>query len=121
LVVDNNGVSVGSDLNMNNHKITGLADGDINDTSTDAISGKQISGLLLDEGATGVRYFHANSEAADSEAIGEESVAIGPQTKAEGVSSLAAGDGAVTTESAEGAIALGQGAKAGPDPENASS
>ena len=61
----------------------------------------------------GVKYFRANSSLPDAEAAGEDSVAIGPNAKSEGESSLVAGNGAATTEGAQGAIALGQGAQAG--------
>jgi autotransporter adhesin len=58
----------------------------------------------------GLKYFHANSAAADSQATGAQSVAIGPQSVASGGGALAAGDGA--SASATGAVALGQGASA---------
>ena len=95
--------------------ITNLADGVISEASTDAVTGGQIWALeqnLYEDGG-GVKYFHANSDEADSEAEGLESVAIGPNTVSAGVSSFAAGDGAATTATAEGSIALGQGASAG--------
>ncbi len=94
-------------------RITGLAEGALTATSSDAVSGKQIFDLFIEEGAGGVRYFRARSAQPDSQAMGDESIAIGPNTVAEGVSSFAAGDGAATTASAESAIAIGQGATAG--------
>ncbi|MCS2608393.1 beta strand repeat-containing protein, partial [Halomonas dongshanensis] len=93
--------------------ITNLADGELTATSSDAVTGKQIFDLFIEEGAGGVRYFRARSAQPDSQALGDESIAIGPNTAAEGESSFAAGDGALTTEEGEGAIALGQGAQAG--------
>src|SRR5690606_41383998 len=70
---------------------------------------RSVYNYFLEEGADGVRYFHATSTQADSRAEGAEAVAIGPNTVAQGVSSFAAGDGASTTLTGEGAIALGQG------------
>ncbi|MBN8954821.1 MAG: YadA-like family protein, partial [Rhizobium tropici] len=58
----------------------------------------------------GIKYFHANSTLADSQASGTDSVAIGPQSVASGVNSLAAGNGAAAV--GQGAVALGQGAQA---------
>lgn len=113
LVASSTGVIIGADLDMGGNKITNLADGDISATSTDAVTGQQIHNLFIEEGANGIRYFRANSTAPDSAALGDESIAIGPNTIAEGDSSFAAGDGASTTETAEGAIALGQSAEAG--------
>ncbi|PCF93588.1 hypothetical protein CPA45_21465, partial [Vreelandella nigrificans] len=95
-------------------RITNIADGEINVTSQDAVTGRQVQNLFFEEGtAFGIRYFRTNSTAPDSQAEGVESVAIGPNTVAEGASSFAAGDSAVTTGTAEGAIAVGQGATAG--------
>ncbi|WP_425129507.1 beta strand repeat-containing protein [Burkholderia ubonensis] len=53
----------------------------------------------------GLKYFHANSTAADSQATGADSVAIGPQAIASGTSSLAAGNGAQAA--ATNGLALG--------------
>lgn len=60
----------------------------------------------------GIKYFHANSAAADSQAIGQESVAVGPQAVANADNSVAMGNGATTVAGADGAVALGQGATA---------
>ncbi|WP_454858314.1 YadA-like family protein [Rhizobium binxianense] len=60
----------------------------------------------------GIKYFHANSSAADSQAIGQESVAVGPQAVANADNSVAMGNGATTVAGADGAVALGQGATA---------
>ncbi len=99
-------------IDMNNKTISGLAGGTIGNASTDVVTGGQIYDYFLAQ-SSGVRYFHANSEKADSVATGAESIAIGPNTESKGVSSLAAGDGAVTTENAKDAIALGTSAKTG--------
>ncbi|SDI39123.1 Head domain of trimeric autotransporter adhesin [Paraburkholderia phenazinium] len=63
-------------------------------------------GSVIDNiNSQGIEYFHANSTAADSQALGTDSVAIGPQAVAGGASSLAAGNGAQAA-SANG-LALG--------------
>ncbi|QTC01526.1 YadA-like family protein [Alcaligenes sp. SORT26] len=69
----------------------------------------RLTALGVDETTPGVKYFRANSEQPDSEANGEESIAIGPESKAEGDRSIAAGQGALAD--AESAIALGDGAR----------
>ncbi|WP_415817920.1 ESPR-type extended signal peptide-containing protein, partial [Bordetella tumbae] len=109
IVADSNGVTIGTDVDMGGNKITNLADGTINATSTDAVTGKQIHNLFIEQGATGVRYFHANSAAPDSQAIGQESIAIGPSSEAREDNSFAAGVGAIAD--GESAIALGDGAQ----------
>ncbi|MGP5517301.1 ESPR-type extended signal peptide-containing protein [Psychrobacter celer] len=109
----NGGFTVASNkaVNMGGNKVTNVANGTIAENGTDAATTGQL--WRLTEGGDGVKYFHANSVEADSEALGLESVAIGPNTKAEGASSLAAGDSASVTAQGEGAIALGQNATAG--------
>ncbi|MCS4230410.1 autotransporter adhesin [Stenotrophomonas maltophilia] len=108
-----NGPSVATTgINAGNRVVTGVANGAITATSTEAVNGGQIYSLrdeLYTVGA-GVKYFHANSAAADSQAVGGQSVAIGPNTIAEGYHSIAAGDGANTDLTAEAAIAMGRGA-----------
>ena len=114
-------------INAGGARITNVADGAVNAVSSDAVTGRQIFGLFIEEGAGGVRYFRARSAEADSQALGDESVAIGPRSiargdsslasgdgaVADGDSSLATGDGAVTTAGATAAIAIGQGAVVG--------
>ncbi len=100
-------------INAGGARITNVADGAVNAVSSDAVTGRQIFGLFIEEGAGGVRYFRARSAEADSQALGDESVAIGPRSVAGGDSSLASGDGATTTEGATAAIAIGQGAVVG--------
>nr|WP_268810563.1 YadA-like family protein [Variovorax sp. Root473] len=58
----------------------------------------------------GTKYFHANSTNTDSNASGQEAVAIGPRTEASGANAFAAGNGAKAT--ADGAVAVGFGAQA---------
>src|SRR5690606_2014593 len=89
LVASSTGVTVATDLNMGGNKITGLVNGTVSATSTEAVTGQQLYNYLIDADAPGIRYFHANSIAPDSQANGLESVAIGPNTVADGVSSFA--------------------------------
>lgn len=44
----NGGASIKGTLNMNNNKITGVADGEISETSTDAVNGSQLWGVQQD-------------------------------------------------------------------------
>ncbi len=92
-------------------KLTNVAVGALNATSTDAVNGSQLFATnqtvdnLVNNG-TGIKYFHSNSTLADSQANGLDSVAIGPQSIAAGANSFAVGSGANAT--ADGALALGR-------------
>ncbi|MFJ4195732.1 YadA-like family protein [Pseudomonas sp. NPDC089534] len=92
-------------------KLTNVAAGALNATSTDAVNGSQLFATnqtvdnLVNNGA-GIKYFHSNSTLADAQANGQDSIAIGPQSIAAGVNSFAAGSGA--RASADGALALGR-------------
>ncbi|MFV8903283.1 YadA family autotransporter adhesin, partial [Serratia fonticola] len=80
-------------------KITNVAAGDISATSTDAVNGSQLFGLqteITNITNNGVKYFHANSTAADSKAVSAESIAVGGNAQASGVSSIAMGSNAQT-------------------------
>ncbi|WP_275288516.1 YadA-like family protein [Halomonas elongata] len=93
--------------------ITNVADGEIAEDSSDAVNGGQLWEVQeqitnIDEG--GIKYFKANSEAADARAEGAESVAMGPESVAQGDQSVATGDGAVAES--EGGVALGAGSQA---------
>ncbi|WP_245312635.1 YadA-like family protein, partial [Bradyrhizobium macuxiense] len=102
--------------------ITNVAAGQITSTSTDAINGSQLwaTNTALDSlyttvnnistGNGGIKYFHANSTAADSSATGAESVAIGPQSVASGANAISMGNGSAA--SAANSVAIGAGAKA---------
>jgi len=102
--------------------ITNVAAGQISATSTDAINGSQLwatntaLGSLyttvsnITTGSGGIKYFHANSTAADSSAIGAESVAIGPQSVASASNAISMGNG--SSASASNSVAIGAGAKA---------
>ncbi|MEZ2625234.1 ESPR-type extended signal peptide-containing protein, partial [Paenalcaligenes hominis] len=91
---------------------------------------QSIETTLLDAGidanTPGVKYFRTNSQAADAQALGAESIAIGPQAKAVGDSSIALGEASqsaanksmalgsqasVDSEFATRSIAIGQSAK----------
>ncbi|MEX3933573.1 ESPR-type extended signal peptide-containing protein [Paraburkholderia phymatum] len=116
-------------------KITNLAAGALNASSTDAINGSQLyqmnqnvskvsgdlanlSGTVGNIGDTlnnmndggGLKYFHANSSLADSQAGSANSVAIGGNAQATTAGSVALGSNARTT--AADAVALGSGSLA---------
>jgi len=90
-------------------QIQNVAAGQISATSTDAVNGSQLyatnQAINNIQTGGGIKYFHANSQAADSQAAGAESVAIGPQAIALGASAIAAGNGAQANGA--GSIALG--------------
>ncbi|MDQ0609079.1 autotransporter adhesin [Variovorax sp. W1I1] len=98
-------VSVGSATTY--RQITNVADGT---QAQDAVTVRQLSGALQSFVVTPIKYFHANSSAADSLAVGAESVAVGPQTVVNGNNGVGIGNGAVVQQSAPGGIAVGQGA-----------
>ncbi|GHE81193.1 hypothetical protein GCM10019059_44010 [Camelimonas fluminis] len=65
--------------------------------------GQQVNG-------GGIKYFHTNSQAADSQAVGDNSTAIGPQAVATGAASIATGMNA--RAQGDSSIALGANATA---------
>ncbi|TIO06932.1 MAG: hypothetical protein E5X93_29940, partial [Mesorhizobium sp.] len=89
--------------------LTNLAAGRISGSSTDAINGSQLfatnqqvtqnttdianlSTSLTDiNNGGGIKYFHANSTLADSQALGTDSVAIGPNAVAANAGDVAIG------------------------------
>lgn len=90
-------------VNVNNNKISGLADAAVSASSTKAISGKVLYGVL--NSGDGIKYFHGSSTKADSVVSGTDSTAIGPQATSSGEAALAAGlESEVTGKEA---IALG--------------
>ncbi|WP_169805051.1 ESPR-type extended signal peptide-containing protein [Variovorax boronicumulans] len=120
-------VSVGS--KDAERQITNVAAGEISATSTDAVNGSQLYATNqainnMTTGGGGIKYFHANSKAADSNAAGAESVAIGPNAVALGNNAIATGNnaqakaagsialGANSTASTANSVALGDGAVA---------
>jgi hypothetical protein len=90
-------------------QIQNVAAGQLSATSTDAVNGSQLyatnQAVNNIQTGGGIKYFHANSQAADSQAAGAESVAIGPQAIALGNNSFAGGNGAQANGA--GSIALG--------------
>ncbi|WP_280815316.1 YadA family autotransporter adhesin [Variovorax sp. TBS-050B] len=104
-------VSVGSE--GAERQVTNVAAGALSATSTDAVNGSQLYATNqainnITVGGAGIKYFHANSATADSQAAGAESVAFGPQAIALGAGSLAGGSGAQANGA--GSVALGAGA-----------
>jgi len=101
--------------------ITNVAAGRVDASSTDAINGSQlyatnqavddlatvVNNINTGGGTANVKYFHANSSLADSMAIGDNTVAIGPQATSSGTNSVAIGSAAVA--SADNSVALGAG------------
>ena len=96
--------------------ITNVANGALSQTSTDAVNGSQLYATNQNvtniantvngiENGAGIKYFHANSTAADSQATGQDSIAVGPLAIAGGASSLAAGNGA--SAQMDNGVALG--------------
>ncbi|OJA54107.1 hypothetical protein BGV69_24420 [Burkholderia ubonensis] len=88
-------------------QITNVAAGHLSATSTDAVNGSQLyaTDQAVDSlGATvgnivnggGIKYFHANSTLPDSQALGLNSVAIGPNAVANNAGDVALGFGATT-------------------------
>nr|WP_275797756.1 YadA family autotransporter adhesin [Ralstonia solanacearum] len=109
-------------------KLTGLADGTLSATSTDAVTGKQLNTtntrVTTAEGSIatlrntmntivnggGFKYLHANSTLDDAQATGLESIAIGGAAIASGVNAMAMGGNARAV--AGNAVALGAGSVA---------
>ncbi len=84
----------------------GVADGDAVNVSQLNETNQSINNIYT----TGTKYFHANSTKADSQAVGVDSIAVGPLAVANGVNSIAQGLSA--TANGTDAIALGRGATA---------
>jgi trimeric autotransporter adhesin len=98
-------VSVGNTTDF--RQITNVADGTLDQ---DAVSLRQLKGAMASFSVTPIKYFHANSAASDSAAIGAESVAIGPQTTVNGDNGIGMGNGAIVQQTAPGGTAIGQNA-----------
>ena len=94
-------------VNVNNNKISGLADAAVSASSTKAVSGKVLYGVL--NSGDGIKYFHGSSTKADSVASGTDSTAIGPQATSSGEAALAAG----LESEATGKEAIALGARSG--------
>ncbi|WP_272900292.1 YadA-like family protein [Pseudomonas sp. ADAK2] len=93
-------------------KLTNVAAGTLNGTSTDAVNGAQLFATnqtvnSLSNGG-GIKYFHTNSTLADSSATGQDSVAVGPAASSTATNAVAIGNGAVAGDA--NSVALGNGA-----------
>ncbi|MDO3527170.1 YadA family autotransporter adhesin [Ralstonia pseudosolanacearum] len=124
-----------SDSTTFSRKLTGVAEGALSATSTDAVSGKQLyatnqnvsklSANVTDVSDSvtnikntmntivnggGFKYFHANSTLDDAQAMGLESIAFGGAAVAAGMNSMAMGGNARAM--AGNAVALGAGSVA---------
>ncbi|MCY1345847.1 Coiled stalk of trimeric autotransporter adhesin [compost metagenome] len=103
-------------------KISDVAKGDVNATSTDAVNGAQLFEVDQQVGALdgrvttlegtlggmasggGIKYFHSNSSQADSVASGSDSLAAGPAAVASGAQSTAVGNQASASGSSSAAL-----------------
>ncbi|MFH7829204.1 YadA-like family protein [Kluyvera sp. 142359] len=90
-----------SDTKTGGTTITNVAWG-VNDS--DAVNVQQLNAATSSIYNSGSKYFHANSEKADSAANGTDSVAVGPNAQANGESSIAMGNDAVATGTSSTAI-----------------
>jgi autotransporter adhesin len=100
-------VSVGNAATNSYRQLTNVADGT---QQQDAVTVRQLTGALSSFAVTGTEYFHVNSTAADSLAVGTESVAVGPTTVVDGDNGVGIGNGAVVNSTAPGGIAIGEAA-----------
>ena len=104
------------------NKITNVMDGELSDTSTDAVNGSQLKSTndqvatntqnitqntqdianvdnrVTNIYDTGTKYFHANSTGKDSSALGDDSVAIGMGAVANNDNDIALGAGSKTAK-----------------------
>ncbi|RYF68088.1 MAG: adhesin, partial [Comamonadaceae bacterium] len=101
-------VSVGTATSY--RQIINVADGT---EASDAVTVRQLTGALSSFATTPTKYFHANSTATDSAAVGTDSVAIGPQTIVNGNNGIGMGNGATVQGTAPGGIAIGQASTSG--------
>ncbi len=107
--------SLQTDVAANTSDISDLQTDVATNTSDIADINDSLTALGADENNPGVKYFRANSTAADATASGAESVAIGPRSQATSARSLAAGDDARATgaqSTAIGAATRASGARA---------
>ncbi|UQS88400.1 hypothetical protein M5C90_22270 [Pseudomonas chlororaphis subsp. piscium] len=98
-------------------KLTNVAVGALNSTSTDAVNGSQLFATnqtvdnIVNNGA-GIKYFHSNSTLADSSATGQDSVAIGPLASATVANGVALGSNSSATGATLANAAYGVGGAA---------
>jgi len=115
-------VTAKAGLDMSSTKITNVADGTLSAASKDAVNGSQL--YATNQAVTnvnntvnnitnggGIKYFHANSTAADSTTTGSESIAIGGAAQAVGAASIALGSNAQNVAGSNNSIAIGGSAK----------
>ncbi|WP_420914442.1 YadA family autotransporter adhesin [Burkholderia stabilis] len=102
-------VSVGDATSKTYRQITNVADGT---GQQDAVTVRQLAGALQSFAVTSTKYFHANSTAVDSLAVGVDSVAVGPTTVVNGDNGVGIGNGAIVDATAPGGVAIGQAASA---------
>ncbi|HWT41266.1 MAG TPA: YadA-like family protein, partial [Sphingopyxis sp.] len=107
-VVLRGAVSVGNAAANEVRQITNVADGT---DAHDAVTIRQLAGAIGAVSATTTKYFHANSTADDSLAVGQESVAVGPATVVNGDNGIGIGNGAIVEQTAPGGTAIGQNAR----------
>ncbi|ROO27359.1 YadA-like family protein, partial [Salinisphaera orenii] len=95
-------------------QITNVADGI---QSQDAVTIRQLRGAIGSVEQTSTFYFHANSPVDpadnDSLAVGENSIAVGPNTVVNADNGLGIGNGAQVAQGADGATAIGMNSQAG--------
>lgn len=103
-VVNSDGTIIGPTYNIGGNSYTTVSDAF---TAVDVDLANLNNSLNNIGNGGGIKYFHANSTLADSQAIGVDSVAVGPRAVANNSNSIAIGNGA--TSSIDGAIALGSG------------
>ncbi len=96
-------VSVGTDTSY--RQVVNVADGT---QQQDAVTIRQLQGAIGSVAASPSMYFHANSAAGDSLAVGAESIAVGPLTVVNGDNGIGIGNAATVDIAAPGGIALGR-------------
>jgi autotransporter adhesin len=94
--------------------ITNLQQGQISANSTDAVNGAQLY-TTIDminhiNNSSAIKYFNVNSTLGDSNALGANSMSIGPLANATGANSIAMGVNSLASDS--GAVAIGQNSQA---------
>ncbi|MDA3133280.1 YadA family autotransporter adhesin, partial [Atlantibacter subterraneus] len=80
---------------------------------SDAVNVQQLTDATTNIYNNGTKYFHANSDKADSVASGMDSIAVGPNAQSLGDGSIAMGDDAKST--GKGSTAIGQGSQTSGD------
>ena len=105
-------------------QITNVAAGQISGSSTDAVNGSQLFAtnqqvtnntlaLTSISSGAGIKYFHTNStNPQDSQATGQNSIAVGPATVVNADNGIGLGNNAAVSTAATGGIAIGAQAQA---------